>query len=133
MELLIVIIILGLLASFVLPNLLDKGEKAKKDLVCVQMNVISEALDMFKLDNSSYPDTEEGLKALITNPDTQKYSNYDKNGYLKNGIIPKDSWKNDFVYTNEDGKFELISFGTDNSSDKSQTDKHIKFSECIKK
>ena len=58
LELLVVILILGILAAFVAPNLIGKGEQAKRDLVCVQMSSTGQALDMFKLDNGVYPETE---------------------------------------------------------------------------
>ncbi len=83
LELLVVILILGLLAGFVLPDLIGIGERAKRDLVCSQMSSIAQALDTFHLDNGTYPDTEEGLKALLSNPDTDKYPNYSVKPYLK--------------------------------------------------
>jgi len=96
MELMIVIIILGLLAAFVLPALTSKGEEAKKKIVCIQMKSISQNLKMYKIDNSTFPSTSEGLKTL----------NFDE------GKMPKDSWGQEFIYTkNGDDKFELISFG----------------------
>jgi len=98
MELMIVIIILSLLAAFVLPNLTGKGEEAKQKIVCIQMKNISQALKMYKIQNSSYPKTSEGLKALD----------------FEEGKMPKDSWKQEFIYTLESkDKFDLISFGAD--------------------
>ena len=134
MELLIVIIILGMLAAFVLPALMGKADKAKVDLVCSQMASVDSALDMFKLDNGGYPTTEEGLNALVTNPDPEKYSSYDKNGYFKNGVMPTDSWKNEFIYTydEENNKFELISFGADRKEGGNEYASDIKFSGCHK-
>lgn len=67
-EIMVVIIILGLLAVFVIPSITGKSEEAKAKMVCIQMKSISEALKMFKLDNGSYPTTEEGLNALVSNP-----------------------------------------------------------------
>jgi len=98
MELMIVIIILSLLAAFVLPNLTGKGEEAKKSIVCIQMQNISQALKMYKIKNSSYPKTSQGLKALD----------------FEEGKLPKDSWKQRFIYTlvSKD-KFDIISFGAD--------------------
>lgn len=100
MELMVVIIILGLLASFVLPSLTGKSEEAKKKVVCIQMKAISQALKMYKIDNSAYPTTSEGLNILST-----------KN-YFEDKKMPKDSWGQAFIYTasDEDG-FEIISFG----------------------
>ncbi len=70
LELLVVILILGLLAAFVAPNLIGAGEKAKRDLVCSQMSSIAQALKMFKLDNGMYPDTEEVTACeVLSNPD----------------------------------------------------------------
>jgi general secretion pathway protein G len=99
MELMIVIIILGLLAAFVLPNLTGKGEEAKKNIVCVQMNSIAQALKMYKIENSTYPSTSQGLKELASK------------GYFEDNKIPKDSWGNDFIYSNNSNNFEIISFG----------------------
>jgi len=98
MELMIVIIILSLLAAFVLPNLTGKGEEAKKSIVCIQMQNISQALKMYKIKNSSYPKTSQGLKVLD----------------FEEGKLPKDSWKQNFIYTlvSKD-KFDIISFGSD--------------------
>lgn len=110
-ELLIVIAILGLLVSMVAPALMDSADKAKRDQVCIQMAEIDKALDMFKLDNGVYPDTEEGLEALLSNPDQDKYPGYRVKPYMER--LPKDAWKNSFVYINTGSNVELISFGTD--------------------
>ena len=112
MELMIVIIILSLLAAFVLPNLTGKGEDAKKSIVCIQMKNISQALKMYKIKNSSYPKTSQGLKALD----------------FEDGKIPKDSWKQEFIYTLESkSKFDLISLGADK---KEGGDDDIYYSKC---
>jgi len=119
-ELMIVIVILGLLAAMVMPSLTGKGEEAKRKLVCVQMkSIYNNALDMYKIDNSVYPSTEEGLKAL-----TQS----DK--YFKDGKMPKDSWGQEFIYINNDGDIELISLGADKKEGGKDEAKDIKMSEC---
>jgi general secretion pathway protein G len=128
-EIMIVIIILGIMTTLIMPNLLDKGDKAKEDLVCVQMQNIAQSLDMFRVDNGSYPSTSNGLKALVKNPDEEKYPSYAKNGYFKNGVIPKDSWKRAFIYVLNDDKFEIISLGVDG---KEGGKKDIKYSDCVK-
>ena len=99
MELMVVIIILGLLASFVLPSLTGKSEEAKQKLTCVQMKSISQALKMYKVDNSLYPTTEEGLAILV------------KNNYFEDKKAPLDSWKQNYIYVNDENNIELISFG----------------------
>ena len=99
MELMVVIIILGLLASFVLPSLTGKSEEAKKKIVCVQMKSIAQALKMYKIDNSTYPTTQDGLNILV------------KKKYFEDNKLPKDSWGNGYIYTADDEGFEIISFG----------------------
>jgi general secretion pathway protein G len=130
-ELMIVIVILGLLAAMVMPSLTGKGEEAKRNLVCVQMkSIYNGALDMFKINNSVYPSTEEGLNALVKNPDEEKYPSYSTNGYFKDGKLPKDSWGNPFIYINEDGNIELISLGADKKEGGKDEKADIKMSEC---
>jgi len=119
-ELMIVIVILGLLAAMVMPALTGKGEEAKRNLVCVQMKSIYDgALDMYKIKHSVYPSTEEGLKVLTKS-----------NEYFKDGKMPKDSWGNDFIYINNDGKVELISLGADKKEGGKGNAADIKLSEC---
>jgi len=99
LELMVVILILGLLASFVLPKLTGKSEEAKVKVVCIQMKSISQALKMYKVDNSSYPTTSQGLKELS------------KKNYFEDGKLPKDSWNQEYIYTSDEDGFEIISFG----------------------
>ncbi len=130
-ELMIVIVILGLLAAMVMPNLTGKASEAKKKLTCVQMkSLYNGALKDFKLDNGSYPTTSEGLEALVKNPDPSKYTNYAKGGYLEDGKLPKDAWGHDFIYINSGGKVEIISLGSDGKEGGEDEASDIKMSEC---
>jgi len=130
-ELMIVIVILGLLAAMVMPSLTGKGEEAKRNLVCVQMkSIYNSSLDMFKVDNSIYPTTAEGLKALVSNPDKEQYTNYSTSGYFKDGKIPKDSWGKEFIYINDEGSIELISLGADKKEGGKDEATDIRMSEC---
>lgn len=115
MELMVVIIILGLLAAFVLPNLTGKSDEAKDKLVCIQMKSIAQTLKMFKLDTSSYPTTQEGLKILV------------EKKYFEDGKLPKDAWANEFVYISTENGFDLVSFGADK---KENTTDDIYLSKC---
>ena len=118
-ELMIVIVILGLLAAMVMPSLTGKGEEAKKNLACVQMKgIYNGALDMYKLKNSVYPSTEEGLELLA------------KSGEFKDSKLPKDSWGNNFIYINNDGTIEIISLGADKKEGGKDSASDIKMSEC---
>jgi general secretion pathway protein G len=129
-ELLIVIVILGGLVAVVAPGLMDAADEAKRDTVCLKMNDLEKRLDMFKLDNGNYPETEEGFEALLSNPDPDKYPNYRTKPYLKK--IPKDSWKTPFIYVRTAEGFELISFGADRKEGGEENNKDILFSECNK-
>ena len=100
-ELMVVIVILALLASFVLPNLTGKGEEAKKKLTCIQMKSIAQVLKMYKIDYSAYPTTSEGLNILV------------EKKFFEDGKLPKDSWGNNFIYTNDANNFEILSLGAD--------------------
>jgi len=132
MELMIVIIILGLLAALVMPNLVGKGEQAKRKLVCVQMKTLSESVKMFKMEQGSYPTTEQGLKALIQNPDPEKYKNYPKGGYLDGKKVPKDPWGGEYIYIKKDDGFDLVSLGADKKEGGKNEDKDILFSQCTR-
>jgi general secretion pathway protein G len=127
-ELLIVIVILGGLVAVVAPGLMDSADQAKRDTVCLKMNDLKKRLDMFSLDNGSYPDTEEGFAALLANPDTEKYPNYRAKPYLKK--MPKDSWKKPFVYIKKGDDVEIISYASDRKEGGENNGKDILFSQC---
>ena len=108
------------------------GNTAPK-LTCTQMGYIKEELRMFKLDNGVYPTTKEGLEALITNPNPQKYPNYSDSSYLD--TIPLDPFSNPFRYNHykrdKKDEFELISFGADGKyGGEEDIDKDIIFPAC---
>ncbi|RUM74093.1 MAG: type II secretion system protein GspG [Sulfurovum sp.] len=130
LELLIVIVILGGLVAVVAPGLMDSADQAKRDTVCLKMHDLKKRLDMFKLDNGVYPDTEEGFEALLSNPDADKYPNYRAKPYLKK--LPKDSWRTPFVYINKGDDVEIISLGADRKEGGEDNGKDILFSTCSK-
>jgi len=129
-ELLIVIVILGGLVAVVAPGLMDSADQAKRDTVCIKMNDLKKRFDMFSLDNGSYPDTEEGFEALLSNPDAEKYPNYRAKPYLKK--MPKDSWKTPFIYLKKGDDVEIISFASDRKEGGEENSRDILFSECNK-
>ena len=129
-EIMIVIIILGLLASMVVPNLIGQGEQAKQKLVCIQMKSIDNSLKNFKLEEGRYPTTQEGLMALIKNPNPSKYKSYPDKGFLDAKSLPRDSWGNHFIYINNNGEVDLISLGADAKEGGDGENKDIKLSQC---
>lgn len=116
-EIMVVIIILGMLAGLVLPRILGQEEKAKIETTKVQIRSLEGALDAFKLDNGFYPETEQGLEALIKKPETGRIPlKWREGGYLKPARIPKDPWGKDYVYLSpgsENREYEIISYGVD--------------------
>ncbi|CAA6821623.1 MAG: General secretion pathway protein GspG [uncultured Sulfurovum sp.] len=128
LELLVVILILGILAAAVVPKVVGAGDKAKVDLVCVNMKGAANALKMFKLDNGMYPETEEGFEALQANPDSDKYANYAPSAYLEK--LPKDSWGAKMVYMKTGNTFDIISYGADRREGGTDEYSDIKYSGC---
>lgn len=129
-ELLVVILILGLLVGLVAPKVIGQGNEAQRKLACTQMGAVKQGLKMFKLDNGTYPETDEGLEALLSNPDTDKYPNYSGSPYLEE--MPKDSWKTPIVYIKEGDEFRLISFGADRKEGGEGDGRDIVFPDCQK-
>lgn len=91
LEVMVVIVILGVLASLVVPNLLGNKEKAIGKKAISDIVALENALDMYRLDNGRYPTTEQGLEALIQQPANMADArNYRTGGYIKR--LPKDPW-----------------------------------------
>jgi len=115
-EIMIVVVILALLAALVGPKILGRSDDAKIADAKVQIRNIESALKLYKLDNSVYPTTEQGLQALVAKPVVgQIPRNYRAEGYLDSKSVPQDPWKNDFIYLSpgEHGDYDLCSLGTD--------------------
>ncbi len=126
-----IILVFPLFAAFVVPTVPCAGEKAKIDLVCVNMRGNAQALKMFKLDNGVYPSTKEGNEALLSNPDVLKYPNYAVDAYLYK--LPKDSWGTKIVYIKTKDGFELSSYGADKKEGGEDEYADIFYSECGKR
>lgn len=112
LEVMVVVVILGILASFVVPNLLGNKEKADQQKAVTDIVALENALDMYKLDNSMYPTTDQGLEALVTEP-SQAPRNYRQGGYIKR--LPKDPWGNEYQYMSpgDHGNIDIFTLGSD--------------------
>lgn len=116
-EIMVVIIILGILASYVAVKITGQTEDARRTQAKVQIETFETALKMYKLDNGSYPSTEQGLQALVEAPTTGRLPrNWREGGYLEKGRIPKDPWAYEYVYLSPGfhGDVDIISYGDDN-------------------
>ena len=111
-ELLVVIVILGLLAGIVLPKYLAREKKGRQAAAKTQIELLGQALDQFRLDTGKYPNTSEGLNALMTNPGTDKWDG----PYLKKAV-PNDPWGKPYTYQSpgSHGEYDLSSNGSDGS------------------
>lgn len=114
LEIMVVIVILGILASLVVPNLMGNKEQADHQKAVSDIVALENALDMYKLDNSRYPTTDQGMNALVTKPDSDPAPrNYKDGGYIKR--LPTDPWQNEYqlLSPGEHGKLDVFSMGPD--------------------
>ena len=113
-EVMVVIIILGLLSSVVGVYLFDSAEKAKADATKTQIRGLETALDLYRLHNSRYPSSEQGLKALLERPEVGLIPKNWNGPYLRGNNLPEDGWDSPFRYISVNGnEFEIISLGAD--------------------
>lgn len=114
LEVMVVIVILGILASMVVPNLMGNKDKADQQKAVSDIVALENALDMYRLDNSIYPTTEQGLDALVQKPTSSpEPRNYRDEGYIKR--LPQDPWRNQYLLLSpgENGRIDIFSAGPD--------------------
>lgn len=114
-ELLVVMAILAMLVGLVGPAVMEQFGGAKTDAAKIQIEELGASLDLYKLDMGRYPNSGEGLDALVT----KSGSGSKWNGpYVKKGKVPKDPWGYDYVYKSpgEHGGYDLSSLGSDNAA-----------------
>ncbi|NOR69139.1 MAG: type II secretion system major pseudopilin GspG [Methylomarinum sp.] len=112
LELLVVLGIIALLAGIVGPQVMKHMAASKSKAAKVQVEDLSAALDMYKLDVGKYPTSEQGLSALVEKPSDSKRWN---GPYLRKVKVPKDPWIQDYRYASpgQYGRFDLYSYGAD--------------------
>lgn len=117
-EIMLVVIIIGILAAMVIPNIAGRGEQARAAAARADIEAnIASALDLYELDNGQYPATEQGLDALIQKPSAAPVPLHWNGPYLKKKKIPLDPWGREYGYrcpgTHDPEGFDLFSFGPD--------------------
>ena len=127
-ELMVVIVILGILAGMVMPRLMGRTDDAKITKAQVDIQALSTALKLYKLDSGDFPTTEQGLKALVSPPEEEGQGHWKKGGYLDKKSVPKDPWGRDFIYLSPgtQGDFDIISYGADGVPGGEDKNKDIK-------
>jgi general secretion pathway protein G len=110
-ELIVVLVILGLLATVVGPRIMDRLGKGKAEIAKLQISELEGALGLYRFDVGRYPTTSEGLAALVDNPGAQNWSG----PYLSKRTLPKDPWGRDYQYRSpgQHDDFDLYSLGAD--------------------
>lgn len=112
-ELMVVIVILGILATFIMPRILDRPEQARRVRAKVDIRSIQSALALFKADTGRYPTSAESLAALVTDPGVRGWR---KGGYLEQQKLPTDPWKNPYIYRcpgQESRDYEIVTYAKD--------------------
>jgi general secretion pathway protein G len=114
LELMVVIVIIGILASMIVPNIMGSQERANVQKAVSDITALEGSLSLYKMDNYDYPTTEQGLEALVEQTDIEpEPRRFPEGGYIKR--LPQDPWGNDYVLLNpgEQGRFDVFSAGPD--------------------
>ncbi|MEJ5992297.1 type II secretion system major pseudopilin GspG [Ramlibacter sp. PS3R-8] len=111
-ELMVVLVIIGVLAALIVPNVLDRADDARVTAARTDVNNVMQALKLYKLDNQRYPTGEQGLSALIARPTVGPPAPNWK-PYLEK--LPNDPWGRPYQYLNPGvkGEIDVMSFGAD--------------------
>ena len=113
-EMMVVLAIIALVAALIVPNVIGRPDEARVTVATTDLRTIASALEMYRLDNRTYPTTTQGLAALVSRPTAPpEPPNWHQGGYL--GQLPVDPWGNPYQYRSpgERTAFDLLSFGAD--------------------
>lgn len=115
-EIMVVVVILGILAAIVAPNVMSRIGDAQRTKVSSDIRTIETALNLYRMDNFRYPTSEQGIRALYEKPNDSSVRNWKQGGYL-DSTNSKDPWGNPYryVYPGTHGKeFDIFTYGADN-------------------
>jgi general secretion pathway protein G len=111
-EIMVVVFILGLLATLVAPRLLGRTDDARRTKAMADLKGIEQALNLYRLDAGGYPTTEQGLDALVRRPERPPVpARWNPDGYLER--VPPDPWGHTYVYVSDGTRLALRSLGAD--------------------
>ncbi len=112
-EIMVVVIIIGLLAAIVAPNVIGNIDQANVTRAKADIRRIDEQMKFFYYDNNRFPTTEQGIEALVTQPNDPQIRNWRSGGYLES--MPNDPWGNpyQYVYPGQNREFDVYSLGRD--------------------
>ncbi|MDX1515800.1 MAG: type II secretion system major pseudopilin GspG [Woeseiaceae bacterium] len=104
-EIMVVVIIIGLLAAIVAPQVIGRVDDAQIEKARADIRAIESAMKFYRLDNFAYPTTEQGIEALVTKPNDPSVRNWKAGGYLDR--MPNDPWGNPYLYLNPGNNSEI--------------------------
>jgi general secretion pathway protein G len=113
-EMMVVLVIIAIVAAVIVPNVIGRPDEARFAVAKTDMRAIGSALELYRLDNQTYPTTAQGIAALVTRPTiSPEPRNWANGGYL--GQVPLDPWGNEYLYRapGETAAFDLVTFGAD--------------------
>jgi general secretion pathway protein G len=113
-EIMVVVVILGILAALIVPNIMDRPDMARVTKTKQDLRALQTALNLYRLDNYRYPTTDQGLEALVEKPSVEPLPPaYRKGGYLER--MPKDAWGHPYLYLSPGvhGEVDISSLGAD--------------------
>ena len=116
-EVMVVVMIIAILAAVVVPRVMDRPEQARQIRAKQDIQSIQNAMDLYRLDNGSYPTQAQGIDALISKPSSAPAPmNYAPDGYLK--VKPVDPWGRPYLYSNpgKHGDIDIYTYGKDGSA-----------------
>ena len=127
-EVMVVVIILGILATYVVPKIMGRPDEAKQVKARLDIASLESALKLYRLDNGIYPTTEQGLQALVQEPESEPLpKKWHKGGYLEKSRVPLDPWGGEYIYLSPGAQadFDIISYGADGVPDGEDKDQDI--------
>ncbi|OWU84958.1 hypothetical protein ATO6_10155 [Oceanicola sp. 22II-s10i] len=113
-EMMVVLVIIAVVAAMIVPNVIGRPDDARVTVAQTDLRSISGALELYYLDNRTYPTTAQGLAALVDRPASAPVpQNWAAGGYLD--TLPQDPWGNEYIYRSpgQGGAFDLVSLGAD--------------------
>lgn len=123
-EIMVVVAIIAILGATVVPLIMDRPEQARVVRAKNDIATYESALELYKLDNFTYPSTDQGLEALIEKPNGDpEPANWKSGGYVKK--LGKDPWNRPYVYISEGNSFEIVSLGSDGAEGGEEFDADI--------
>jgi general secretion pathway protein G len=115
-EVMVVVVILGILAAIVVPRIMDRPDEARKVKAAQDIRALEAALNLYRLDNYTYPTTDQGLDALVTKPAAPEPPRWKDGGYIDR--LPQDPWQRPYQFLNPGahGAVDIYSMGPDGQS-----------------